>query len=89
MAECILYMYHCQCVFELQSIQFDIYVVLGRKVLKNAQNGSGSFKTGWGRVGVLKTKTDACRGLKIDSRGHRVSTYFVDNYACFVHILCG
>ena len=76
-------------VFELQSIHFEINVTLGRKVLKNAQNGSGSLKTGWGRVGVLKTKTDAPRPLKIDSRGHRVSTYFVDNYACFVHILCG
>ena len=75
--------------FGLQSIQFDIKIVLKRKVLKNAQNASGSFKTGWGRVGVLKTKTDACRGLKIDSRGHRVSTYFVDNYPCFVHSLWG
>ena len=64
-------------------------VVLRPKVLKNAQNGSGSFKTGWGRVGVLKTKTDAPRPLKIDSRGHRVYPYFVDNYPCFVHILCG
>ena len=89
MADDILYMYDCNMVFELQSIQFVIYVVLYRKVLKNAQNGSGSFKTGWGRVGVPKSKTDAPRGVLIDSRGHRVFTYFVDNYPVFVHILWG
>lgn len=82
-------MYDCNTLFELQSIQFVIYVVLGQKVLKNAQNGSGSFKTGWGRVGVPKSKTDAPRPLKIDSRGHRVNPNFVDNYPVFVHILCG
>ena len=78
-----------QHAFELQSIHSVENVTLGRKVLKNAQNGSGSFKTGWGRVGVPKHKTDAPRPLKIDSRGHRVYPYFVDNYALFVHILWG
>ena len=82
-------MYDCNTLFELQSIHLAKNVTLGRKVLKNAQNGSGSFKTGWGRVGVPKSKTDAPRGVLIDSRGHRVNPYFVDNYPVFVHILCG
>jgi hypothetical protein len=48
-------------------------LILGRKVLKNAQNGSGSPIGEVVRGGWPEMKTASPKGFKIDSRGHRVN----------------